>query len=141
MKMKNSKRLLMVVCVSVIVVLGVTSVGFSYGEPRISKPGEYSGYSAQIYSEWVKNSQYVTARDGTKLAIDIYRPAVNGVAVNTPYPVLLDNTRYHRNMAELFFRYRFGKNDGIFELTKYGYVIAILDARGTGASMGAESNG
>jgi uncharacterized protein len=55
---------------------------------QVSKPGEYSGYSSMLYSETVRTSQYVAARDGTKLAVDILRPAKRGIAVNTPHPVL-----------------------------------------------------
>ena len=42
----------------------------------ISELGRYSGYSKPVYSEWVRSSQYIEVRDGTKLAADIIRPAV-----------------------------------------------------------------
>jgi len=50
----------------------------------------------EMYSEWTRSSQYVAVRDGTKLAVDIYRPAVSGKPVSTPYPVILEATPYHR---------------------------------------------
>ena len=40
-------------------------------EPRISRPGEYSGYAPVLYDEWVRTSQYVPMRDGTRLAVDL----------------------------------------------------------------------
>lgn len=42
---------------------------------RASGPGEYAGYSPRLYDRWVRSSLYVPVRDGTRLAVDIYRPA------------------------------------------------------------------
>lgn len=98
---------------------------------QVSKPGEYSGYSSMMYSETVRNSQYVAMRDGTKLAVDILRPAKDGMAANTPYPVLWvynwgGRTTNGRHAV-----------DNYAELVKYGYVVVFADARGTGTSYGA----
>ncbi|MGE0687845.1 MAG: CocE/NonD family hydrolase [Dehalococcoidia bacterium] len=108
-------------------------------ETRISSPGKYAGYSEQIYSERVLNSQYVEVRDKTRLAVDIFRPAVNGVAVDAAYPVLLGVTPYRRAFCETdgsVSRYAETYAGGIAELTKYGYVVVALDLRGRGASFG-----
>ncbi len=98
---------------------------------QVSKPGEYNGYSSILYSETVRTSQYVAARDGTKLAVDILRPAQNGLAVSTPYPVLWVYNWGGRSAN--------GRHavDNYAELVKHGYVVAFADARGTGASFGA----
>jgi putative CocE/NonD family hydrolase len=105
---------------------------------RVSRPGEYRGYSAPIYDDWVRISEYVTVRDGTKLAVDMYRPAVNGVPVDDPLPVVWTHHRYHR--ADVGSD---GRVQGIIEdapelktLLKYGYVVAAVDVRGGGASFG-----
>ncbi|MEO8452837.1 MAG: CocE/NonD family hydrolase [Gemmatimonadota bacterium] len=63
---------------------------------RVSEFGRYEGYSDSLYSEWVRTSEYVTVRDGVKLAVDIIRPAVNGVAVDKKLPVVWTHSRYHR---------------------------------------------
>jgi putative CocE/NonD family hydrolase len=105
---------------------------------RVSRPGEYSGYSEPVYTEWVRFSQYVEVRDGTKLAVDIYRPAVNGVPVGDPLPLVWTHDRYHRaNVGDD------GKVYGIVEtrpelqtLLQYGYLVAAVDVRGGGASFG-----
>ena len=47
-------------------------------DEKVSKPGEYKGYSDAVYSDSKMTSQYVEMRDGTKLAIDIIRPAQDG---------------------------------------------------------------
>jgi uncharacterized protein len=39
------------------------------------------GAPAAAYTEVVRSSFYVPVRDGTRLAVNVYRPAVNGRAV------------------------------------------------------------
>jgi len=98
----------------------------------------YRGYSSPIYEDWVRSSQYVAARDGTELAVDIYRPAVKGEAVDKAYPVVWEFTPYRRAFYD-----KKGKliltaeRQGMLELTRYGYVIAVADTRGMGASYGS----
>ncbi len=107
-------------------------------ETRISSPGKYTGYSEQLYSERGLTSQFVQVRDRTRLAVDIFRPAMNGVAVETAYPVLLGVTPYRRAFCETdgsVSRYAETYAGGIAELTKYGYVVVALDLRGRGASF------
>jgi putative CocE/NonD family hydrolase len=95
---------------------------------KISKPGEYQGYSEKIYTEVVRASRYLYIR-GNNLAIDIYRPARHGVAVTEPYPAILQNKRYQRHGPYTDF-------DLINEWGRHGYVVAVLDPRGAGASFG-----
>lgn len=85
----------------------------------------------------VRSSFYVPVRDGTRLAMNIYRPAVNGVPVHTKMPVIFAFTPYRA-------RYRNDKGEIVEEanssllrgMTKHGYVVAIADIRGKGASFG-----
>jgi putative CocE/NonD family hydrolase len=95
---------------------------------KVSRPGEYSGYSRKIYSEVVRASRYLYVR-GNNLAIDIYRPARHGIAVEEPYPAILQNKRYQR-------RGPWTEIDLINDWVQHGYVVAILDPRGAGASFG-----
>jgi uncharacterized protein len=109
---------------------------------KVSSPGRYQGYTAPIYSEWVRTSQYVPARDGTKLAIDIYRPSVGGKPVAEALPVIWTFTPYRR-AAKL-------PGGGILTqiqmmpwleaVLKHGYVIAAADRRGDGASFGVSTD-
>lgn len=106
---------------------------------KTSRPGAYGGYSEPLYAEYKITSQYVTVRDGTKLAIDIYRPLeADGSLVETPLPVVWMHTPYCRrvplpgnelSMAEIY-PGQAGK------LVRYGYVVAIADFRGLYASYG-----
>jgi len=45
---------------------------------RVSEPGRYEGYSAPVYDGWQRTSVYVVVRDGTKIAMDIFRPTRRG---------------------------------------------------------------
>ncbi len=102
------------------------------------------GGSDALYAGWVRSSQYVPVRDGTRLAVDIYRPAVNGKAVDKPYPVVWLFTPYRRAFYDkdgklVLFVDLSAQGAGfasILGLTKHGYVVAAADVRGKGASFG-----
>jgi predicted acyl esterase len=109
-------------------------------ENRVSRPGEYAGYSDAIYSdEYDITSQYVQVSDGTRLAMDLYRPIdkTTGNVTEDPLPVLWMHTPYNR-------RYSSPKGELTVEsypgtaarLVKYGYVVATVDFRGLYASYG-----
>jgi putative CocE/NonD family hydrolase len=74
-------------------------------------------------------------RDGVRLAIDIFRPARNGVAISEPLPVVWMHSPYNR-------RPKGGKSEAevypgkALDLVKYGYVVAVADFRGLYASFG-----
>jgi putative CocE/NonD family hydrolase len=110
------------------------------GADKVSKPGQYSGYSDLLYSEWVRSSQYVTMRDGVKLAVDIYRPSVSGKAVDRAYPVVWEATTARGTVSANgdmnLSVARLQNGERIVDLTKYGYVVAEVDRRGLGASYG-----
>ena len=107
---------------------------------RVSRPGAYVGYSEPLYADdYDLSSRYVEVRDGTKLAIDIYRPRDrnSGSVIETPLPVVWMHTPYNR-------RYN-GTRDAMTveryagtaaRLVKYGYVVATVDYRGLYASHG-----
>ncbi|NLD36703.1 MAG: hypothetical protein GX654_07540 [Desulfatiglans sp.] len=66
---------------------------------RISRHGEYAGFSEAIYDDkYELTSQYIEVSDGTKLAMDIYRPKdkVTGKVIETPLPVIWMHTPYNR---------------------------------------------
>jgi len=102
---------------------------------RISKPGEYVGYSEVLYDGHEMTSQYMEVRDGTKIAIDIFRPTLDGKLVETPLPVLWMHTPYNRRTFQggMTASNYPGK---ALQLVKYGYVVAVADFRGLFASFG-----
>ena len=66
------------------------------GKQRISEPGRYEGYSEPRYDGWQRSSQYITVRDGTKIAIDIFRPTQESRVHIEPLPVIWEHRRYQR---------------------------------------------
>lgn len=102
---------------------------------RVSRPGHYEGYSDAIYDGYEMTSQYITMRDGTQIAIDIFRPLDEGALVTEPLPVLWMHTPYNRR------NYGGGLTAANYPgkaltLVPYGYVVAVADFRGLFASFG-----
>jgi putative CocE/NonD family hydrolase len=97
------------------------------GKTKVSRPGAYSGYSEEIYPEVVRISRYLYIK-GINIAADIYRPSKDGIKpVSEPWPAVIQHFAYHRRNTDI---------NIINRLVKRGYVVLILDARGTGASFG-----
>jgi uncharacterized protein len=98
-----------------------------------------AGHAQQSYEEVVRSSFYVPVRDGTRLAVNLYRPAVNGRAVETPLPVIFVFTPYRarfRNEAGEIVEIGLSERLGLKGITDHGYVVATADIRGKGASFG-----
>ena len=58
-------------------------------------PAGYEG-SPQQYDALRENDVTAPMRDGVRLAADIYRPAIDGRAVDFEFPVLLERTPYDK---------------------------------------------
>lgn len=105
---------------------------------RVASETERS--SPQLYDGYRRTSQYLTMRDGVRLAVDILRPTRNGELHSEPLPVVWTHHRYNR----AFFRrdtlidYASGFGRGIDRLLHHGYVVAAVDTRGGGASFGTQ---
>jgi predicted acyl esterase len=72
----------------------------------------------------LEKNYYVTMRDGIKIALDVYKPAVN----SGPWPAILGIAPYRKEQL-----WEVGNVE--FYVTK-GYVIVVAQARGTGLSEG-----
>ncbi|EZP52564.1 CocE/NonD family hydrolase [Sphingomonas sp. RIT328] len=87
----------------------------------------------------VRSSFYLPVRDGTRLAVNVYRPADGGKARAGRFPVVFAFTpyraRYRKDgeLVDLIDSTTFGLRDLVHE----GYVVATADVRGKGASFGA----
>ena len=98
------------------------------------RPAEYKGI--------IRESHYVTMRDGVLIAIDVLRPA--RAASGAKFPTVLQQTRYWRTPDIRFPFSLFAsplKYQGIFGqfktlLVERGYVWVDVDTRGSGASFG-----
>ena len=95
---------------------------------------------AQPFSDVVRTSQYVQVRDGTRLAVNIYRPANGARPAGARMPVIFAFTPYRaRFRAENGQVEEAGLSDrlALRSLIRAGYVVAVADIRGKGASFGA----
>jgi hypothetical protein len=86
-----------------------------------------------------RESVYVPVRDGTRLAMNVYRDARDGVPTAAPRPVIFSFTPYRAR-----FRAADGRRIELDQLARAGgdallgdYVVAVADIRGKGASFGA----
>ena len=70
----------------------------------------------------------MTARDGTQLVMDIYRPGVDGSALDGRFPVVVERTPYQRATS------RIAEFARLAALS--GYVFVSQDVRGRGSSGG-----
>ena len=109
------------------------------GIAQVSRPFEYSGYSASEYKGYDKSSHYVSMSDGTKLAVDVYLP-VEG-PTRGPFPALFNYHPYRRATIDpvtgKIETIRPGMQRFINFFTSYGYAVVIADMRGSGASFGS----
>lgn len=105
-------------------------------QERVSRLGQYRGYSEPRFDGVQRESRYLTMRDGVRLAIDIHRPTRGGVLHQEPLPVVWAHERYHR-ASEVGGALRLS-NGWTRPLLAHGYVVAVVDARGSGASFGTQ---
>lgn len=87
-----------------------------------------------------RQSQYVPVRDGTRLAMHVYRKASGGIPAATPQPVIFSFTPYrgrYRDAEGRRIEMAQISRGGGEALLDAGYVIAVADVRGKGASFGA----
>lgn len=94
---------------------------------------------AQSYPDVVRTSAYVSVRDGTRLAVNIYRPAKGDVAETARLPVIFSFSPYRARYVEKdgkVVELALGDRLALRSLIRAGYVVATADIRGKGASFG-----
>lgn len=97
--------------------------------------------AGQSNGKFHRSSQYLTMRDGVKIAVDVYLPA--GLEPGHTIPTILHQTRYWRAIDYRWLVSAF-KEDGPRGLIgtyakrflQHGYAWVDVDVRGTGASFG-----
>jgi len=118
----------------------VENTTLAAAEAPVSSPGKYSGFSPVLYDGYKIFSQYVTVRDGTKLAVDIIRPTLEGGLVEKPLPVVWMHTPYNRRYYGPVLTAKMYPGAAL-GLVKYGYVVGVVDQRGMYASYGTTYSG
>ena len=117
--------------------LAAASLAAAQTAPKVSEFNRYSGYSQPVYDGWVRSSRYVATRDGTRLAVDIFRPTLGGKVAEEKLPVVWTHHRYQRAHVEEGKVYTIlDSYEWLPEVVRHGYVVAAVDVRGSGASFG-----
>ena len=94
---------------------------------QVTLEPQTSGAASQPrYGVIVAKNVMVPMRDGVRLAIDIYRPALNGLPVEGKFPVILERTPYDKARSESWTQY----------FAPRGYIAVAQDVRGRFASEG-----
>lgn len=106
--------------------------------PATSTFGRYQ--PEQPYSEQVVTTFHIPMRDGTKIALSLHRPAVNGKPVETRLPVIWHHAldiepAGHRRAKDGAADAR--GREPLADLAYNGYVVAVAARRGNGASFGS----
>ncbi|MCM5680176.1 CocE/NonD family hydrolase [Schlegelella sp. S2-27] len=83
----------------------------------------------------------VPMRDGVRLATDVYRPALDGVAVDGVFPVILERTPYgktepSRAEVDRGARQPYSRHQLAAYYVEQGYVVVYQDCRGRHGSQG-----
>jgi len=106
-------------------------------------PGEYLATRPANFQLAQPCSQYVTMRDGCRLAVDAYIPQSASAGTAQTFPAIVLFTPYYRR-----FKLRPGgagevsPNTGKFRdfFVPRGYAVVVVDVRGTGASFGTRDS-
>jgi len=115
--------------------LGAAAAACAQGAgDKVSRLGEYRGHAPVLYAEQLRQSIYLRLSDGTRLAMDIHRPAAGGRPVDTPHPVIWQHSLTRRAPADQGAQ---SVTRQMPQLVKYGYVVVEVERRGLGASFGA----
>jgi len=113
-------------------VIGTAALLLAVG--ALAEPAPQSASPTPRPQGWSDQSYYLTMRDGTKVAISLWFPpgvAMAGKAQAGKSPVLLIQTRYGR--AGIYLHNEGGHYEAF---RKAGYVVAVVDVRGSTASFG-----
>ena len=158
-----SKRIFALILTLAMMAAVLTGCSVDTNTAKISEPFNYSGYTAESYKSYTKESKFVKMSDGTKLAVDIYLPA-DGPEDTDGFPVVFQYTPYGRafivpeagvvdklkmkigtgTYGDLLDRANshdtvYGSSDYVVnKLLSNGYAYVCADMRGSGASYGTK---
>lgn len=137
-KVLASCAALVLAAVAGLIAAGARTTARAPAAPPLSTFGHYRPTTPPRYDGWVRTSRYVTTHDGTRLAMDLFQPTRHGAVARERLPVVWTMTPYRRavvvgdaifSVVELY--------DWLPAVIRQGYVVACVDARGTGASFGS----
>lgn len=107
-----------------------------YGDSAGNTGATWKDYDPPMLHEGMVTlpTQFITMRDGVKLAASVTLPAdATGQAITGPFPVILIQTSYNHNAGQ----YAAGIGGPDPYMVRHGYATVVVDVRGTGNSQGA----
>ena len=121
------------------VALSATATATGSAQRNLDYADQRGPLRAPSFSAVTRTSTYITARDGTRLAADLYLP--EGHPVGERLPAVLQLTRSWRSLEARH------PPESILDrlprlvelLVPRGYAVVAVDVRGTGASFGARA--
>lgn len=96
MRIRAGRNAACAVLASIVIALAFVLPGSTAAQAKISRFGEYSGYSLAEYDGTARMSDYLTMADGTRLAYELIVPTKNGAIAGERLPVLFKYTPYLR---------------------------------------------
>lgn len=110
----------------------------AWPQERVSAFGRYAGYTEPVYDGWSRHAEYAPMLDGVLVAVEYFVPTSAGVEAGEPLPVILVYTRYLRSWEESGrIQTLVEREPFLRELLAHGYLLAVANSRGTGASFGS----
>lgn len=88
------------------------------------------------FTEAVSNSQFITMRDGTRLAVRVDRPAKDGVPVEGEFPVIWHHSLSIDQITADGTGGKLSAFRSMNQMTQHGYVVVQVARRGNGQSFG-----
>lgn len=140
--MKTRLALLLFMAVAVTLCAQENPALHNRKETKVSRLGEYKGYTRPDYGGYKYQSFYLRMPDSVNIALDVYLPARR--KKDEKIPAILYLTRYVRSL-EAIGSLRWLKHPVLGQIsekeirffTSHGYACIIADARGSGASSSA----
>jgi putative CocE/NonD family hydrolase len=121
------------------ILLAAPSLALGGGQPATaaqveSRFGHYA--PARLYTEQLSHSFYLPMRDGTRLAVNVARPAVGGKPAEGRFPVIWHHSLSATQEPADGTGPRAAGFRSIPQLTDYGYIVVQVARRGNGQSFG-----
>jgi len=109
-----------------------------FGQAWRISPSDYLKTRPSVFSLGEPKSQYVTMKDGIRLAIDVYLPGNLNTKQSAKFPTIMVLTPYYRRFKITEQGAEPAPNIAIYRdfFVSRGYALVTVDVRGCGASFG-----
>ena len=138
---RHSLASLVFLSLSLIFLIGCSPISTDLTDSQTTTPDSATTSDQPTSHSWHRISQYLTMRDGVKIAVDLYLP--DGLEPGQVVPTILHQTRYWRAIEYrwLIALFKDDRPRGLIgnyaeRFLQQGYAWVDVDVRGSGASFG-----